>query len=84
MRLIIFIIAIVFALAGLWPLGLLLAIVAIGMSPGGKRVDGKARTGGLLGGLWDAVAAPSKDCPACRTDIPMKATRCPHCTEAIT
>lgn len=84
MRLLVFVIAIVFTIAGLWPLGLLLAVVAIGMSPGGKRVDGKARTGGLLGGVWDAVAAPSQSCPACRTDIPKKATRCPQCTEVLT
>ena len=26
------------------------------------------------------VAAVSKDCPACQMTIPIKATRCPHCT----
>jgi large conductance mechanosensitive channel len=31
-----------------------------------------------------AVAAPStKDCPYCATAIPLKATRCPHCTSEI-
>lgn len=25
-----------------------------------------------------------KDCPACFTAIPIKATRCPHCTSALT
>jgi len=30
--------------------------IAWGASPGGKREDGKARSGGLLGGMWgDAV-----------------------------
>jgi large conductance mechanosensitive channel len=29
-------------------------------------------------------AAPvSKDCPACQMTIPIKATRCPHCTSEI-
>jgi large conductance mechanosensitive channel len=29
-------------------------------------------------------AAPvSKDCPACKMTIPIKATRCPHCTSEI-
>ena len=30
-------------------------------------------------------AAPvSKDCPACQMTIPIKATRCPHCTSELT
>jgi large conductance mechanosensitive channel len=30
-------------------------------------------------------AAPvSKDCPACQMTIPVKATRCPHCTSELT
>ncbi|MGD0899622.1 MAG: large conductance mechanosensitive channel protein MscL [Thermoguttaceae bacterium] len=28
--------------------------------------------------------ATSKDCPACCTAIPIKATRCPHCTSELT
>ena len=32
-----------------------------------------------------AHAAPvSKDCPACAMTIPLKATRCPHCTSNLT
>ena len=31
-----------------------------------------------------ATAAPvSKDCPACQMTIPIKATRCPHCTSEM-
>ena len=31
-----------------------------------------------------AAAAPStKDCPACFMTVPIRATRCPHCTSAI-
>jgi large conductance mechanosensitive channel len=30
------------------------------------------------------VAAPAeKDCPFCQTSIPIKATRCPHCTSQL-
>jgi large conductance mechanosensitive channel len=30
-----------------------------------------------------AVAATTKDCPACCMSVPVKATRCPHCTSAL-
>jgi large conductance mechanosensitive channel len=26
---------------------------------------------------------PTRDCPFCATSIPLKATRCPHCTSAV-
>ncbi len=31
-----------------------------------------------------AVAPVAKDCPACAMSIPIKATRCPHCTTELT
>src|ERR671925_1555480 len=31
-----------------------------------------------------AAEAVSKDCPACAMTIPIKATRCPHCTTELT
>jgi large conductance mechanosensitive channel len=32
----------------------------------------------------EVAAAPStKDCPFCQTAIPLKATRCPHCTSQL-
>jgi large conductance mechanosensitive channel len=31
-----------------------------------------------------AAAATTKDCPRCATPIPLKATRCPHCTSEFT
>ncbi len=31
-----------------------------------------------------AGPATTKDCPRCATAIPLKATRCPHCTSEIT
>jgi len=30
-----------------------------------------------------AAAPTTKDCPFCTTAIPLKATRCPHCTSEI-
>jgi large conductance mechanosensitive channel len=30
-----------------------------------------------------AVALDTKDCPFCATSIPIKATRCPHCTSTF-
>jgi large conductance mechanosensitive channel len=30
-----------------------------------------------------AVAPTTKDCPACCMAVPVKATRCPHCTSAL-
>ncbi len=30
-----------------------------------------------------AAAPTTKPCPFCMTDIPLKATRCPHCTSAL-
>jgi large conductance mechanosensitive channel len=42
-----------------------------------KRVNKMRRPG--------PTAAPvSKECPACATTIPIKATRCPHCTSGLT
>jgi len=33
----------------------------------------------------EAPAAPTtKDCPFCQTSIPIKASRCPHCTSQLT
>ena len=31
-----------------------------------------------------AAAPTTRPCPFCVTDIPLKATRCPHCTSALT
>jgi len=31
-----------------------------------------------------AAAPTTRACPFCLTDIPIKATRCPHCTSALT
>ena len=31
----------------------------------------------------EAVAPATKDCPFCLSAVPLKATRCPHCTSAL-
>ena len=69
----------------LWVIALISIFIAIGAAPEGKRADGKARTGGLLGGMWDAavVSSKMKKCPHCRSDIPKEASVCRHCARDI-
>lgn len=69
---------------GAWWFAVLTALFAIGSAPSGLRADGKRRTGGLLGGAWDAmvVSATMKDCPACLSKIPAAARKCRYCGEA--
>ncbi len=43
-----------------WGAALVTFVLAIGASPGGKREDGKARSGGLLGGMWDDAVISHK------------------------
>ena len=43
-----------------WVLAAITAVLAIGSSPGGVRADGKSKTGGLLGGLWDDAVISHK------------------------
>lgn len=62
----------------LWAAGLFF-FIAIGSAPSGKRVDGKSKNGGLLGGLLDQWEAPAKSCEHCTKQIPKAATKCPNC-----
>jgi len=68
-----------------WVFAILTGFVAIGVAPSGKRADGKNRTGGLFGGVWDAVAikATMHECPYCRSLIPKDAAKCKHCGEWV-
>jgi hypothetical protein len=68
-----------------WILVPFTAFLAIGAAPAGRRADGKARTGGLLGGLWDDWVVHSKmdECPYCRTLISREASKCPNCKEWV-
>lgn len=57
--------AIVCAVAGffmplLWAGTVLFIVIAMGSSSGEKREDGKATTGGLLGGVWDKAVIDHK------------------------
>jgi hypothetical protein len=64
-----------------WIAAFFTLLIAVGNRPPGRRPDGKYRTGGLLGGLWDSgvIAATMRDCPHCLEKIPRKATVCRHC-----
>lgn len=74
-----------FFLPVLWVVALISIIIAIGAAPEGKRADGKAKTGGLLGGVWDSavVSATMKKCPHCLSDIPKEASVCRHCARDV-
>ena len=65
----------------LWVAALVIGLLAIGSSPSGKREDGNARTGGLMGGIWDAavVSSKMKTCPSCAEKIMKRASVCKHC-----
>jgi len=65
----------------LWGVALVTAIFAIASAPAGRRADGKERTGGLLGGVWDAavVSAKMTKCKHCLADIPKQASVCKYC-----
>lgn len=65
---------------------LLTAFIAVGAAPPGVRADGKRKTGGLLGGAWDAavIASKMRDCPHCMQKVHKDATRCNHCQGEIT
>lgn len=78
------VIGLVFPIA--WIGAIISVLCAVGASPGGLRPDGKPRTGGLLGGWMDQreLARTMKKCPACKSLIPIDATRCRHCTEILT
>ena len=68
-----------------WAGAAVCGIIAMGARPEGLRADGKKRTGGLLGGLWDdfAVAGNTKICPFCKSRIPKSARKCPNCAERV-
>jgi len=84
------ILAVVLALLGFvmpmaWAGALVCGIIAAGSRPEGYRADGKRKTGGLFGGLWDdaSVSLSTKECPFCRSRIPKSAAKCPRCGERV-
>lgn len=58
-------------------------ILAIASSPLGLRADGKSRSGGLFGGLWDYIAIKEKmkTCPYCKELILRNSLKCRYCGE---
>jgi len=61
MRIFFLILAAILAIFGvffplLWVGATICLILAVSFAPSGLRADGKKKTGGLLGGLWDSVA----------------------------
>jgi hypothetical protein len=68
-----------------WAGALLSGALAVISAPSGLRPDGKRKTGGLLGGLWDntVVSFKMQDCPHCKTKIAIDATKCPYCREWV-
>jgi len=74
-----------FAAPALWILAIPIGLFAIGSAPSGQRADGKRKTGGLLGWLWDdvAMALKMRECPYCRSSIPKTAMKCARCGEWV-
>jgi len=68
-----------------WVFAIVTGIIAIIAAPAGRRADGKRRTGGLLGGLWDDVVIGLKmaTCPHCKSKIIKDASKCPYCGEWV-
>lgn len=67
----------------LWVVAVVTAFIAVGAAPAGTRADGKSKTGGLLGGVWDAavVGSTMKDCKFCKSKIPDDASTCRYCAK---
>lgn len=85
------VITVLLALAGFifppaWVGAAVTAVLAIASAPAGVRADGKRRSGGLLGGVWDSavVSAKMRKCPYCKADIPRDARKCRYCSEWVT
>jgi hypothetical protein len=69
----------------LWMVAIFTGILAIASAPAGQRADGKDRTGGLLGGVWDGavISATMQNCPHCLSKIPKNAAVCRYCTRTV-
>jgi hypothetical protein len=69
----------------LWIIACITGILWIGATNPGVRPDGKRRSGGLLGPLWDDFVVSRKmvKCPYCRTLIFRDASKCRQCGEWV-
>ena len=72
-----------FAFPLLWIGAVIAAIIAMSAAPEGHRIDGRRKTGGLLGGMVDNIALMGKTtvCPYCQSTIMKSAQKCPNCGE---
>ncbi len=68
-----------------WIVAFLAGPLAIFSAPAGQRPDGREKTGGLLGWLWDYFVIKQKmqECPYCLSMIDRNAVKCAHCGEWI-
>ena len=68
-----------------WIAAVICGFLAVGCRPSGLRADGKKKTGGALGGIWDdiAVRRAMTECPYCKSQIMKTASKCPHCGEWV-
>lgn len=64
-----------------WGFAVITFFLGACLAPPGKRLDGKRKTGGLFGGLWDDFqdSNSSKKCPFCSEIILNDAIVCKHC-----
>ena len=72
-----------FAFPLLWIGAIIAGIIAAGAAPEGRRIDGRGKTGGLLGGMVDNIALMGKTtvCPYCQSRIMKSTLKCPNCGE---
>ena len=68
-----------------WVLAVVTAVSAIGSAPDGLRVDGKASSGRLSGGVRDdiVVSQTSRACPTCLGMVSKYASKCQYCGERL-
>lgn len=74
-----------FILPLLWIAAIFTGLFWVGAAEPGLREDGKRRSGGLLGGLWDEYIVDKKmmECPHCLALVFREASKCRHCGEWI-
>lgn len=72
-----------FVVPAAWVLTPIAALCWIVAAPPGKRPDGKAKTGGILGGVWDsfAVSLTMAPCIYCQELVRKDSLKCKHCGE---
>jgi hypothetical protein len=64
---------------------LIAGVIAVCSAPSEIRADGKKKTGGLFGGVWDEIVVGFKMmvCPYCKAKIFRDVKKCQHCGEWV-